>query len=97
MGYGAGLLRMDITPPRLRVLVGPGGRPVVRVRVSDDGAVGSVTARLDGRQVATGRGPRPRFVLPKLGNKRHKLQITALDLAGNGATASSWVRAPRKR
>jgi len=97
MGYGAGLLRLDVTPPRMRLMVGPGGRPVVRVQVSDDGAVGPVTVRLDGRQVATGSGPRPRFTLPKLGAKRRKLTVTAQDLAGNAATASRWVRGPGSR
>jgi Subtilase family len=96
MGYGAGLVRLDITPPRMRVLIGPGGRPVVRVRVSDDGAIGPVRAALNGRQVAAVTGPRPRFTLPRLGAKRQKLTVTVQDLAGNSATASRWVRGPKR-
>jgi subtilase family protein len=91
--FGAGMVRLDTSAPRVRLLVGPGRRPLVRVRVSDDGAVGAVRATLGGRQVATGTGPRARFRLPTLGKRRKKLVVSVQDASGNVGGASRWVAA----
>jgi len=90
--FGAGLVRLDTTPPHLRLYLGPGRRPFLQVQVSDDGIVGAVTATVGGVRVGASRGPRPRFRLPALPARRKRLVVRAQDLAGNVATATTWVR-----
>ena len=82
-GYGAGLARLDITAPRVSVIVRRGPRPLVRARVSDDGTVEGVRVRVDGREVARRSGPRTAVRLPRLGPGRHRIEVRASDLAGN--------------
>jgi hypothetical protein len=90
--FGAGLVRLDTTPPRLRLYLGPGRRPFLRVEVTDDGIVGPVTATVGGVRVGAARGPRPRFRLPVLGPRPKRLVVRAQDMSGNVATASTLLR-----
>jgi hypothetical protein len=94
--YGAGMLRLDTTPPRVQVLIGTGSRPLVRVRVTDDGTVSGIRATLGGTQVARARTAWTRFRLPRLTAARRRLVVTADDMAGNAGTAARWVRAPAR-
>ena len=105
-GYGAGRVRLDVTPPhvvvqvepgapRATVRVSPGTRPVLRVTVTDNGTPGAIRILDGGRLLTTGRGPLLRFQAPVLANGVHKITVQANDLAGNGArTAVTLVVRP---
>jgi len=84
--YGAGMVRLDTTAPTLRVRVGGGPRRLVRVTAADDGTLHRVSAALDGRELATGPGPRLVLRLPRMRPGRHVLTVTASDMAENVGT-----------
>jgi subtilisin family serine protease len=94
--FGAGLARLDTSPPRVRVRIGRGLRPVLYIRVSDDGTVGTVRVRYRGREIAVRTGPRPSVRLPALRRGRNRVEVLASDLAGNvGRLARTVIRGTR--
>jgi hypothetical protein len=94
--FGAGLVRLDAIGPRLQVRVGPGLRPKVTVRASDEGSVQRVEAQLGDRPMGTRRGPVGRFRVPPVRAGRYRLSVTARDLAGNATTVSRWITLPAR-
>jgi hypothetical protein len=93
--FGAGMARLDTSPPRVRIRVGAGRRPLVRVSASDEGTLRRVSATLDGRPLRAGPGPRLAFRLPALSAGRHVLAVTASDMAENVAFVRMRVGARR--
>lgn len=81
--YGAGMARLDTTPPIIRVRVTPGPRPLIRVRALDDGTIGLVRVTLNGRALRSARRPAVRLRLPALRRGINRVSITAEDMAGN--------------
>ena len=90
--FGAGMLRLDSTAPRLTVRIGRGSRPLVRVRVTDDGTVGDIRIRLRGKDVAVRRGPLATVRLPRLGRARAALEVVASDMSGNIVRRTTTLR-----
>lgn len=91
--HGAGGVRLDAEPPRLRLRVGPGPRRVVRLRASDRGTLRRLELRLDGRPLRTARRPSLRLRLPVLRRGVHRLSAHAEDMAGNRASVTRRLRA----
>jgi subtilisin family serine protease len=89
--FGHGLLRIDLSPPRVRILSRAGRRPLVRVRAADDGTMARLSLSLGSRTLAAVPGARlkTRLTLPV---GRHRITATARDMAGNTSTVSTWVR-----
>ncbi len=79
---GAGMVRVDTVPPRARMSVPHGARPVVRVHGFDTGTMASVELRLNGRLMRTRPGP---FLSQRLWLRkgRNHLEARAVDMAGN--------------
>ncbi|MCU0307693.1 MAG: S8 family serine peptidase [Thermoleophilia bacterium] len=91
--YGAGMLRLDVTPPAVSVRVaGSRTRPLARVRVRDDGTLGRLTVRVNGRTLRTLAGPAATVRLPALRRGQNRITATAEDLAGNTASGQALVR-----
>jgi subtilase family protein len=97
--YGAGRVRLDTTPPAVRVQLEPHGpravetvragtRPVLRVTVIDEGRVQASRILEGSRLLATGSGKTFRWRAPSMAVGRHALTVQANDLAGNGGRAS---------
>ena len=82
--YGAGMARLDTSPPRIAVRVTSARRPVVRVRAPDDGTIRLVRITLNGRSLRAVRRP---AVGVRLGAPpgRNRVFVTAEDMAGNVA------------
>ncbi len=64
--YGAGMARLDATAPSLRLGVSRARRPVLRVRVGDEGTIRDVRAILNGRTLRVVRRPAFGLRLPAL-------------------------------
>lgn len=90
---GAGMVRLDIAPPRLSVRVVRSRRPVVRVRALDAGTIERVSISVDGRTVRAVRRPAVGVRLPASG-RPVRLAVEARDMAGN---AREIVRILRPR
>jgi hypothetical protein len=88
---GAGMVRVDVVPPVVRVAIGPGSRPAIRVQVRDDGTMNSITMKLDGRKVTRALGPFAHYRFPKVKRGRHRVVVTAEDSSGNVTTAVRTV------
>jgi len=87
---GAGMARVDVVRPRVRLVVPSGRRPVVRVRATDAGTMAAVELRLNGRVMRTRPGP----VLAQriwLRDGRNRIEVRARDLAGNEAVVRRTV------
>ncbi len=82
LGFGAGLLRLDRSAPRVRARLLPGRRRLA-VLARDRGTIRSVEILLDGRRLARVR--RSAFVrrIPALRRGRHRIEVRAEDMAGN--------------
>ncbi len=88
---GAGMVRVDVTAPVVRITVGRGVRPLLQVRAMDNGTMESVSVRVDGRAVGKKMGPIARYRVAALAKGRHRIEVTAVDTAGNVATARRVV------
>lgn len=79
---GAGMARVDIDAPRIRITAPRGPSPTLRIRALDAGTMASVDLLLDGRLLRTAPGPhmRQRVWLKK---GRNRVEVRARDLAGN--------------
>ena len=91
--YGAGMARLDTSAPRLLVRVGPGPRPLVRVRATDAGTVRQVQVTLNGRRLGTWRRPVAGVRLPA--GARGSVRVVAEDMAGNVAVRARTVAGAR--
>jgi len=89
---GYGMVRVDVTPPSVRLAVGPGSRPRATVRATDDGTMARVSILLDGRVVGRSPGPFARVRLPTVRPGRHRIQVRAQDVPGNVRTITRWIR-----
>lgn len=93
--YGAGMARLDATPPALRVRIGPGARRLVRVRSADDGTIRDVRITMNGRALRVVRRPVVGVRLPALRPGVNRVTIIAEDMAGNVATRTRTLRPAR--
>ena len=93
--YGVGMARLDATAPSLALRVSAARRPVVRVRALDDGTIRLVRVTLNGRQLRAARRPAMGVRLPALRPGRHRLLVSAEDMAGN-VTLRSRVLSGRR-
>jgi hypothetical protein len=84
--YGAGLARLDATPPTMLVRVGGGRVPLVRVRVRDQGTLRQVRVSLNRRTLRVARRPSVAIRLTRLKKGRNRLEVRAEDMAGNVTT-----------
>lgn len=89
---GYGMVRVDITPPVVRLTVGPGQRPRVTVRATDGGTMSRVAILVDGREVRRSPGPFARARLPALRPGRHRIEVRAEDVPGNTTTITRRIR-----
>lgn len=89
---GYGMVRVDITPPAVRLIVGPGQRPRVTVRATDGGTMSRVAILVDGREIRRSPGPFARARLPALGPGRHRIEVRAEDVPGNTTTITRRIR-----
>jgi hypothetical protein len=94
--YGAGMARIDTSAPRLGVRVTSARRPVVRVRAPDEGTIRLVRVSLNGRPLRAVRRPALGVRLPALRPGRHRVLITAEDMAGNVASRTRVLRRARR-
>lgn len=94
-GYGAGMARFDTQAPTLSLRLGPGLRPKVRIRVSDDATVDTIRVVYNGRQIAAPRSPLATVRLPRRTRAAGRLEVRASDLAGNVASRVITVRGLR--
>lgn len=87
---GAGMARVDVQAPRIRVTLPRGPRPLVRVTTFDAGTMAAVELRLNGRLMRLAPGPqmRQRIWLRK---GRNRVEARARDLAGNQSVARRVV------
>jgi hypothetical protein len=90
--YGAGMARLDATPPALSVRIGPGARRLVRVRAGDDGTIRDVRITMNGRVVRVVRRPVVGVRLPALRPGPNQVTVSAEDMAGNVATRARTLR-----
>lgn len=91
-GYGAGMVRLDLTAPRLEARYVP-SRSVLRVRATDDGTLDAVEVRVPG---ARPRVLRRAVVSLRLRPVRAtRVTVIARDLAGNATTRVLRVRGAR--
>jgi subtilisin family serine protease len=89
--FGAGRVRLDITPPRLSVTVAGSSRPVVAVgpgallqaREADAGRPGAIRVLEGSRLYVTRRGPTLAWRIPALRRGPHAIVVQANDMAGN--------------
>jgi hypothetical protein len=93
--FGAGMVRLDTAPPRLRVAVTDDRRPVVSGFALDEGTLDTIVVSVDGRRVRRVRAARFRVRLPRLAAGRHRMVVEASDMAGNRVTKGLWVRVAR--
>lgn len=89
---GYGMVRVDITPPAVRLIVGPGQRPRVTVRATDGGTMSRVVIFVDGREVRSSPGPFARARLAALRPGRHRIEVRAQDVPGNITTITRRIR-----
>jgi hypothetical protein len=94
--YGAGMARLDTSPPRIAVRVTSARRPVVRVRAPDDGTIRLVRITLNGRSLRAVRRPAVGVRLPALRPGRNRVFVTAEDMAGNVARRTRTLRGARR-
>ena len=90
--YGAGMARLDATAPSLRLGVSRARRPVLRVRVGDEGTIRDVRAILNGRTLRVVRRPAFGLRLPALRGGVNRLTVAAEDMAGNVTTRTRVIR-----
>ena len=90
--YGAGMARLDATAPSLRLGVSRARRPVLRVRVGDEGTIRDVRAILNGRTLRVVRRPAFGLRLPVLRGGVSRLTVAAEDMAGNVTTRTRVIR-----
>lgn len=92
--FGAGIVRLDTSPPMIEARTSGGRVPLVVARVHDDGTMDRVTVAVDGTVVHSRRASRIRVPLRGLPRGRHRVVVTARDLAGNGRSRARWVVVP---
>lgn len=93
--YGAGMARLDATPPALSVRIAAGARRLVRVRAADDGTIRDVRISFNGRALRVVRRPVAATRLPALRPGANRVTVTAEDMAGNVAVRSRVLRGAR--
>ena len=93
--YGAGMARLDATPPALAVRIAPGVRRLVRVRAPDAGTIRDVRISVNGRLLRVVRRPVVGVRLPPLRPGATRVTVTAEDMAGNVAVRTRTLRAAR--
>lgn len=91
MATGWGMVRVDVVPPRSHAWVRRGRRPLVTVRVHDDGTMQSVELRINGRRVRTTTGPQIAMRV-SLTVGVNRIEVHAIDAAGNASTYRRTVR-----
>jgi hypothetical protein len=91
-GFGAGMVRLDSTRPRVSLAVGAGARPIVSAHALDEGTIGRLALAVDGRELRSVRAAQLVLRLPPLRAGRHRLVVGATDVAGNTTSAGRWVR-----
>lgn len=92
--FGAGIVRLDTSAPTITARTSGGRTPLVVARVRDAGTIDSVSVSVDGTVVSSRRAARIRVPLRGLDSGRHRVVITARDLAGNGRSRARWVVVP---
>ncbi|MCC6829838.1 MAG: S8 family serine peptidase [Thermoleophilia bacterium] len=91
-GYGAGMVRLDLSAPRLEARYVP-SRSVLRVRATDDGTLDAVEVRVPGART---RVLRRAVVNLRLRPARAtRVTVVARDLAGNRTTRVVRIRGAR--
>jgi len=93
--YGAGMVRLDATPPKVTLAVNDDARPQLVGLVRDQGTIGEVVVSIDGRRVRSLRSAQIRMRLPRMKAGRHRVVVAASDTSGNRVTAGQWVRVER--
>ena len=93
--YGAGMARLDATPPTLTVRIGRGARRLLRVRADDAGTIRDVRISLNGRPLRIVRRPVVGVRLPVSAGAVSTLTIRVEDMAGNVATRVRALRGSR--
>jgi hypothetical protein len=90
--FGGGQVRLDRSPPALRLRLAPGERRLLRARASDRGTLRELRISLDGQALLTLRRPYARVRLPALAPGPHRVTVEAEDMAGNVAVKSRAFR-----
>ena len=93
--YGVGMARLDAAAPSLTMRVSAARRRVVRARALDEGTIRLVRVTLNGRQLRAVRRPAMGVRLPALRPGRHRLLVSAEDMAGNVSLRSRVLRGRR--
>lgn len=92
--FGAGIVRLDTAPPTITARTSGGRVPLVVARVRDAGTIDTIVVSVDGAVVGSRRAARIRLPLRGLSRGRHRVIVTARDLAGNGRSRARWVVVP---
>jgi hypothetical protein len=93
--YGAGMVRLDATPPKVTLAVNDDPRPLLTGIVRDQGTIGEVVVSIDGKRVKSLRSAQVRVRLPRMTAGRHRVVVAASDTSGNRVTTGRWVRGRR--
>ena len=92
--FGAGIVRLDTRAPEISARTSGGRVPLVRAQARDAGTIASMTVSVDGRTARSVRAARILVPLRGLDRGRHRVVVTARDLAGNGRSHARWVVVP---
>lgn len=93
--YGAGMARLDATAPAVRLRLGTGRTPALRVGARDAGTIRRIEIRLNRKILLSVRRPTAGVRLTRLARGRNTLEVTVEDMAGNRTVRTKVVRGRR--